>query len=89
MLTRMRVCPALSAMVVALSLYRSACHQPVPRCIHPTGRYGCAAILQEVATWQQWDQGHDLRNCLKSNGCQASGGVSCSCEQATIPNRFD
>ena len=31
----------------------------------------------------------ELRECLKSNGCQARGGVSCSCEQATIPNRFD
>ena len=37
----------------------------------------------------QWIVIENVRNCLKSNGCQASGGVSCSCEQATIPNRFD
>ena len=30
-----------------------------------------------------------LRDCLKSNGCQPRRGVSCSCEQTTIPERFD
>ena len=43
----------------------------------------------EERSWETQVPVKVLRKCLKSNGCQPKGGISCSCEDTTIPKRFD